>query len=140
MAQICQKRKFKNCQKGLPSWQFFCCYCFLSLIIAHFSFCSLVANLLLLLRRFGQLRWLGCGHFCLGLLRLSLAFVILICCRLCLRLCSRLGCWFLKVLLCCLFRRSCRLQRLDLCQVFRHIFLRIFIHFFKLRLRNCYKY
>ena len=29
---------------------------------------------------------------------------------------------------------------MDLCQVFRHIFLRIFIHFFKLRLRNCYKY
>ena len=30
--------------------------------------------------------------------------------------------------------------KVDLCQVFRHIFLRIFIHFFKLRLRNCYKY
>ena len=29
---------------------------------------------------------------------------------------------------------------LDLCQVFRHIFLRIFINFFKLRLRSCYKY
>ena len=32
------------------------------------------------------------------------------------------------------------IEPLDLCQVFRHIFLRIFIHFFKLRLRNCYKY
>ena len=29
---------------------------------------------------------------------------------------------------------------MDLCQVFRHIFLRIFINFFKLRLRSCYKY
>ena len=33
-----------------------------------------------------------------------------------------------------------QLCKLDLCQVFRHIFLRIFINFFKLRLRSCYKY
>ena len=33
-----------------------------------------------------------------------------------------------------------RMRKLDLCQVFRHIFLRIFINFFKLRLRSCYKY
>ena len=38
------------------------------------------------------------------------------------------------------FSISNGLNLLDLCQVFRHIFLRIFIHFFKLRLRNCYKY
>ena len=31
-------------------------------------------------------------------------------------------------------------ELVDLCQVFRHIFLRIFINFFKLRLRSCYKY
>ena len=35
---------------------------------------------------------------------------------------------------------SKEIKRLDLCQVFRHIFLRIFINFFKLRLRSCYKY